>query len=80
MEPAVEDPATEIDNFKKLLESAFEDDNAELLMDEVFVYMHFREIVPHFESASALAYFRSPQARSPSSTARNVIDSGRAWV
>ena len=79
MEPTVEDPATEMNNFKKLLEGAFEGDNAELLMDEVFLYMHLRDIVPHFESASALAYFRSPQARSASSTARNLIDSGRAW-
>ena len=80
VEPTVEEPAAEMDDFKNRLDAELADDDPVMLTDECCLYDHLMELVPHFESASALAYFRSPQAREASSTPRNLINCGRGWV
>ena len=42
--------------------------------------MHLCELVQHFETPSALAFFRSPEAREKSSKARALVESGRDWA
>ena len=38
------------------------------------------ELVEHFDSPSAVNYFRSGDAREKASIARNLLESGREWV
>ena len=73
-------PSTEMGHFKKHLDDAIADDDAGMLTNPVCLYYHLMELTPHFESASAFTYFRSPEARTASSIARNLIDCGREWV
>ena len=69
-----------MDSFKEILDRQLADDDTEMLMHPVCLYSHLMDLLPHFESESAFAYFRSPEAREASSTARSLIDCGRAWV
>ena len=47
--------------------------------DELCLYDHLRELLEHFENPSALAFFKSPEAREGKSKARTMVESGRNW-
>ena len=42
--------------------------------------MHLMELLEHFETASALTYFRSDEARKEGSKARTLIECGKEWL
>ena len=48
--------------------------------DPLCLYDHLGELVEHFESLSAVQFFRSTNARSENSKPRTLLESGRDWA
>ena len=73
----MEDSALEFD---QLFAHAFEHDDEGMSQDPLCMYDHLGELVKHFESPSAVKFFRSTDARSENSKPRALLESGRDWA
>ena len=67
-------------DFKARFTAQFADEDAEAAGDECYQYMQLLKLAEHFESASAVAYFSSSEAREASSKARTLLANGRFWM
>ena len=66
--------------FGERFKCVFELDDDEMKRDELCLHEHMVELVNHFESPSAVKFFRSTGARAQKSLARNMLESSRRWV
>ena len=48
--------------------------------DASTLYFNLNQLVDHFETPSAVEYFKSEEARKQDSKARLLIESGRDWI
>ena len=67
-------------DFGERFKRVFELDDDDMKRDELCLHEHMVELVNHFESPSAVKFFRSTDARAPKSLARNMLESSRRWV
>ena len=63
-------------DFKDLIESAFKGDEPGMSQDICSLYDHLTTLVKHFETPSAVTFFRSTEAKQNQSKARNMVESG----
>ena len=75
----VKTEASEYD-FGERFKRVFELDDDDMKKDELCLHEHMVELVNHFESPSAVKFFRSTDARAPKSLPRNMLESSRRWV
>ena len=71
---------SEAGGFAQRFSRAFEEDEAGMSQDTLCMYDHLVELCKHFETPSAVQFFRSPGARESQSRARNLVEAGRGWI
>lgn len=67
-------------DFKIIFDDEFKNDDSALEYDEISLYMHLTNLVEHFDTASAVNFFKATESREESSKARRIIDCGRDWI
>ena len=63
-------------DFKNLFESEFKEDESGMSQDVCALYDHLTILVKHFETPSAVTFFKSTEAKQKPSRARDMVESG----
>ena len=63
-------------DFKNLFESVFKEDESGMSQDVCSLYDPLTTLVKHFETPSAVTFFRSTEAKQKPSRARDMVESG----